>query len=53
MMKNKKQPLTMNRRTFLSTGAAIGAFAIVPNHVFAAKKKGMVAPSDKIRMVRV
>ena len=43
----------MNRRAFLSTGAAVGAFTIIPNHVFAAAKKGMVAPSDKIRMVHI
>lgn len=45
--------MKMDRRTFLSTSAAIGAFTIIPNHVFAAKKKGMVAPSDKIRMVHI
>ncbi|MDR2969823.1 MAG: Gfo/Idh/MocA family oxidoreductase [Tannerellaceae bacterium] len=52
-MENKKQSLKMSRRAFLSTTAAIGAFTIVPNHVFAAGKKGMVAPSDKIRMVHI
>ena len=52
-MEKKKQPLKMNRRAFLSTSAAVGAFTIIPNHVFAASKKGLVAPSDKIRMVHI
>ncbi|MDR0833900.1 MAG: Gfo/Idh/MocA family oxidoreductase [Candidatus Symbiothrix sp.] len=44
----------MNRREFLTTGVtAIGAFTVIPNHVFAAKKMGMVAPSDKIRLVHI
>lgn len=43
----------MNRREFISTGAALGAFTIIPNHVYAAKKHGMVAPSDRITMVHI
>lgn len=50
---NKNQPSQMNRREFISTGVALGAFSIVPNHVFAAKKKGMVPPSDKICLVHI
>jgi hypothetical protein len=46
-------PATMDRRSFLSASMAIGAFSIIPNHVFAAAKKGMIAPSDKICMVHI
>ena len=50
---NQKQPLKMNRRTFISTGMALGAVTIIPNHVFAARKKGKVAPSDKICLLHI
>ncbi|RHJ95375.1 Gfo/Idh/MocA family protein [Parabacteroides bouchesdurhonensis] len=50
---SKEEHLKMNRRTFLSTGMAISAFSIIPNHVFAAHKKGMVAPSDKICLLHI
>ena len=50
---NDKLSSSMSRRSFLSASMAIGAFSIVPNHVFAAAKKGMVAPSDKICMVHI
>ncbi|MDR3093466.1 MAG: Gfo/Idh/MocA family oxidoreductase [Bacteroidales bacterium] len=51
---NKKAVRSMNRREFLATGAAtIGAITVIPSHVFAAKKMGLVAPSDKIRMVHI
>lgn len=43
----------MDRRTFLSTGMALSAITILPNHVVAATKKGMVAPSDRIPMVHI
>jgi predicted dehydrogenase len=43
----------MNRRSFLSAGMALGLFSVVPHHVFAAAKKGMVAPSDKICLVHI
>ncbi|GAP72912.1 oxidoreductase [Candidatus Symbiothrix dinenymphae] len=50
-----KMPIhSMSRREFLTAGAtAIGALTVIPSHVFAAKKKGMVAPSDKIRLVHI
>ncbi|GHV65223.1 hypothetical protein FACS1894199_05390 [Bacteroidia bacterium] len=50
-----KMPIhSMNRREFLAAGAtAIGALTVIPSHVFAAKKKGKVAPSDKIRLVHI
>jgi hypothetical protein len=51
---DKQSTPGMNRRTFISTGiAAIGTFTIIPNHVFAAARKGMVAPSDKINLVHI
>jgi hypothetical protein len=50
---NHHQPSTMDRRTFLGTTMAFGAFSIIPNHVFAASKKGMIAPSDKICMLHI
>ena len=43
----------MDRRTFISTGVGLGALTVIPNHVFAAKKHGMVAPSDKIRLLHI
>ncbi|MDR3266714.1 MAG: hypothetical protein LBT24_03990, partial [Tannerella sp.] len=44
----------IGRRQFIKTGVAtIGAITIIPSHVFAAKKMGMVAPSDKIRLVHI
>ncbi|MDR1455836.1 MAG: Gfo/Idh/MocA family oxidoreductase [Tannerella sp.] len=44
----------MSRRGFLSTGAAaIGAFTVIPSHVFAAGKHGQVAPSDRIRLLHI
>ena len=49
----EKAKYGMSRRGFLSTGAAIGAFTLVPNHVVSAAKHGRVAPSDKIRMVHI
>jgi hypothetical protein len=56
-MKNetiKKTTHGMSRRTFISTGVtALGTFTIIPEHVFAAPQKGMVAPSDKIRLVHI
>ncbi len=38
-MKETNKKGTLNRREFLSVGASLGAFAIIPNHVFAAAKK--------------
>jgi len=44
----------INRRTFLSSAAAIGALTIVPDYVVsAAGKPGKVAPSDRIRLVHI
>ncbi|MDR1595111.1 MAG: Gfo/Idh/MocA family oxidoreductase [Prevotellaceae bacterium] len=53
-MEETKSTAKMNRRSFLSTGAAaIGAFTVIPSHVFAAGKQGKVAPSDRIRLVHI
>ena len=52
-MKHLNESVKMNRRAFLSTSAALGAFTIIPNHVFAAAKKGKIAPSDKICMLHI
>lgn len=54
-MKKEKQSTTkMSRRDFLSTGAAaVGAFTVIPTHVFAARKHGQVAPSDRIRLLHI
>ena len=40
----------MNRRTFLSTSAAVGALTIVPRSVLG---QGFVPPSDKITLVNI
>ncbi len=50
---SNQEALKMNRRTFISTGVGLGVISIIPNHVFAAKKHGMVAPSDKICMLHI
>jgi len=51
---DKNQSVGIGRRQFLKTGAAtIGAITVIPAYVFAAKKMGMVAPSDKIRLVHI
>ncbi|MDR1455783.1 MAG: Gfo/Idh/MocA family oxidoreductase, partial [Tannerella sp.] len=54
MKEETKSTTKMNRRSFLSTGvAAIGAFTVIPSHVFAAGKQGGVAPSDRIRLLHI
>jgi predicted dehydrogenase len=54
MEKEKQSTIKMSRRDFLSTGAAaVGAFTVIPSHVFAAGKHGQVAPSDRIRLLHI
>ena len=50
---NKNDVSRMNRRTFISTGVGLGVLTVIPNHVYAAGKHGMVAPSDKICMMHI
>jgi hypothetical protein len=50
---NKKEALKIDRRTFISAGVGLGVFSIIPDRVFAAKKMGLVPPSDKITMVHI
>jgi len=50
---NKNQSLKMDRRAFISTGVGLGVFSIIPDHVFAAKRMGMVPPSDRITMLHI
>ena len=50
---NKKQVSKMDRRTFITAGVGLGVFSVIPNHIFAAQKHGMVAPSDKIRLLHI
>jgi len=55
-MKNetkKNESSKMNRRAFISTGVGLGVFSIIPDHVFAAKKMGLVPPSDKITLLHI
>lgn len=53
MKSNKSTAKKMSRRTFISTGVGLGVVSIIPNHVFAAKKHGRVAPSDKICLLHI
>lgn len=50
---NKKQHKGMNRREFISTNMALAALTVIPNHVFAAKSKGLIPPSDRITMLHI
>ncbi|MDR2533740.1 MAG: Gfo/Idh/MocA family oxidoreductase [Tannerellaceae bacterium] len=43
----------MNRRNFITTGASLSLFSVIPSHVFAAGKKGLVPPSDRIALVHI
>ncbi|MDR1557915.1 MAG: Gfo/Idh/MocA family oxidoreductase [Tannerellaceae bacterium] len=49
----KGQEQLINRREFLSAGVVAGAFTILPDYLFAARKKGLVPPSDRICMVHI
>ena len=52
-----KNYITMKRRKFIaasaSAGVSLGLFSIIPSHVFAAAKKGLTPPSDRITMVHI
>ena len=41
------------RCSFISTGVGLGVLTVIPNHVFAAKKQGLTAPSDKICLMHI
>ncbi|MDR2495528.1 MAG: Gfo/Idh/MocA family oxidoreductase [Tannerellaceae bacterium] len=47
----------MKRRQFIAAsanaGLGLGLFSVIPSHVFAASKKGLVPPSDRITMVHI
>jgi len=49
----KNKTPQISRRKFISTGVGLGFATVVPNHVFAAKKHGKAAPSDKICMLYI
>jgi len=53
LQSKKRTASTMSRRSFISTGVGMGMVSIIPNHVFAAKKQGLVAPSDKICLLHI
>ncbi|MDR1337228.1 MAG: Gfo/Idh/MocA family oxidoreductase, partial [Tannerella sp.] len=55
MEKEQNSTVKMNRRGFLSTGAAaaVGTFTVIPSHLFAAGKSGQVPPSDRIRLLHI
>ena len=50
---NKNEASKMDRRTFISTGVGLSVLSVIPNHVYAASKHGMVPPSDKICMMHI
>ena len=53
MKKIRLNKSKMTRRTFIATGVGLGVFSVIPNHVFAAKKYGLVPPSDKICLLHI
>ena len=50
---NKNHTSKINRREFISAGVGLGVLSVIPNHVFAAKKQGLTAPSDKICLLHI
>ena len=53
LQSKKRAASTMSRRSFISAGVGMGMISIIPSHVFAAKKQGLVAPSDKICLLHI
>ena len=50
---NTNNTSKINRREFISAGVGLGVLTVLPNHVFAAKKQGLTAPSDKICLLHI